>query len=117
MLLFIKLKEDELYIKEDLDDSFKNNHKDLDKQNGNLITSSKSNTQLNANSLPRVKFLSDYELSNRLFDENEKQKQPLLSDKNKTIIEMENADSWLDEAGGLIIKKNKSDIKTDEKGF
>lgn len=105
-----------MYIKEDLDDSFKNNQKDLDKQNSNLITSSKSNTQLNANSLPRVKFLSDYELSNRLFDENEKQKQPLLSDKNKTIIEMENADSWLDEAGGLIIKKNKSDIKTDEKG-
>ena len=102
-----------LFIKEDFDNNKNENNDDPftdDRERTNYIPASKSTQQLNANTLPRVKFLSDYDM-------NRSQKQPLLTDKerDRAVIEMNNDnDRWLDEKG-LVIKdrSNLQDSKTD----
>ena len=64
------------------------------------IPASKSAQQLNQ--LPRVKFLSDYDVN-----QSENLYQPLIN-KDSSVIEMANADSWLDEKGLIIKDKPKS---------
>ena len=66
------------------------------------MPASKSSQNINNHLLPRVKFLSDYELNSKLLEEKQ-QREPLLSD--KTVIEM--PERWLDEKGRLILKKDK----------
>lgn len=86
----------ELFIKEDLDTA---------PSTSSQIPSSKSSQHINSNALPRVKFLSDYELNSKLLDDKH-QKEPLLSD--KTVIDM--PERWVDENGRLILKKD--DLKS-----
>ena len=96
------------------DDSF-----NIDEKERNIyIPTSKSSSQLNSNTLPRVKFLSDYDVNR---SDKESQKQPLLTDKDRTVIEMNNADRWLDEKGLIInrekLQENKTDIIENSKLF
>lgn len=81
-----------LYLKKIEDESNENKN--------SSIPASKSAQQLNQ--LPRVKFLSDYDVN-----QSENLYQPLIN-KDSSAIEMANADSWLDEKGLIIKDKSKS---------
>lgn len=93
ILKFMKIKKIIiLYLKKIEDESNENKN--------SSIPASKSAQQLNQ--LPRVKFLSDYDVN-----QSENLYQPLIN-KDSSAIEMANADSWLDEKGLIIKDKSKS---------
>ncbi len=99
-------KGNELFINEVSDDTFNIN----EKERNTVISASKSSSQLNSNNLPRVKFLSDYDVNR---SEKESQKQPLLTDKDRAVIEMNNPERWFDEKGLIINKEKFPENKTD----
>jgi len=97
----IKVKQNFLIFMKNYNFIFRKKIEDESNENKNSsIPASKSAQQLNQ--LPRVKFLSDYDVN-----QSENLYQPLIN-KDSSVIEMANADSWLDEKGLIIKDKPKS---------